>query len=81
MAPIDAFHVRYATRLADAIGARVVMPDYPLAPEHTWRDSHDALVARRGPLGRARRAASCWPATRPAAASPWPSRSRCATAG
>lgn len=45
MAPIDAFHVRYATRLADAIGARVVMPDYPLAPEHTWADSHDALVA------------------------------------
>jgi monoterpene epsilon-lactone hydrolase len=45
MAPIDALHVRYATRLADAIGARVVMPDYPLAPEHTWRDSHDALVA------------------------------------
>jgi acetyl esterase/lipase len=44
MAPIDAFHVRYATRLADAIGARVVMPDYPLAPEHTWKDSHDALV-------------------------------------
>ena len=44
MAPIDAFHVRYATRLADAIGARVVMPDYPLAPEHTWKDCHDALV-------------------------------------
>ncbi|WP_416955420.1 alpha/beta hydrolase [Nocardioides sp. T5] len=44
MAPIDPFHVRYATRLADAIGARVVMPDYPLAPEHTWKDSHDALV-------------------------------------
>ncbi len=45
MAPIDAFHVRYATRLAAAIGARVVLPDYPLAPEHTWADSHDALVA------------------------------------
>lgn len=45
MAPIDAVHVRYATRLADAIGARVVMPDYPLSPEHTWADSHDALVA------------------------------------
>ncbi len=45
MAPIDAVHVRYATRLAHAIGARVVMPDYPLAPEHTWADSHDALVA------------------------------------
>ncbi len=44
-APIDGFHVRYATRLADAIGARVVMPDYPLAPEHTWADSHDGLVA------------------------------------
>ena len=44
MAPIDPFHVRYATRLADAIGARVVMPDYPLAPEHTWKDAHDALV-------------------------------------
>ncbi len=45
MAPLDGFHVRYATRLADAIGARVVMPAYPLAPEHTWADSHDALVA------------------------------------
>lgn len=45
MAPMDPFHVRYATRLARAIGARVVLPDYPLAPEHTWRDSHDALVA------------------------------------
>lgn len=45
MAPIDAFHVRYTTRLARAIGARIVLPDYPLAPGHTWRDSHDALVA------------------------------------
>ncbi len=44
MAPIDQFQVRYAIRLADAIGARVVMPDYPLAPEHTWRDSYQALV-------------------------------------
>jgi monoterpene epsilon-lactone hydrolase len=44
MAPIDPLHVRYATRLADAMGARVVMPDYPLAPEHTWQDSHDVLV-------------------------------------
>ena len=48
MAPIDAFQVRYATRLADAIGARVVIPDYPLAPEHTWKDSHDALVEDAG---------------------------------
>jgi acetyl esterase/lipase len=41
---IDTFHVRYATRLARALGARVVMPDYPLAPEHSWRDSHDAIA-------------------------------------
>lgn len=41
---IDAFHVRYAARLAAALGAHVVMPDYPLAPEHTWRDSHDAIA-------------------------------------
>jgi epsilon-lactone hydrolase len=44
MAPIDAFHVRYLTRLAEALGARIVLPDYPLAPEHTWRDSFDPLV-------------------------------------
>jgi acetyl esterase/lipase len=49
MAPIDPFQVRYITRLATALGSssggvRVVMPDYPLAPEHTWRDSHDAIV-------------------------------------
>ncbi|MCY7396329.1 MAG: alpha/beta hydrolase [Nocardioides sp.] len=45
VAPIDAFHVRYAARLAAGLGVRVVLPDYPLAPEHTWRDSHDPLVA------------------------------------
>jgi monoterpene epsilon-lactone hydrolase len=48
IAPIDAFHVRYVTRLAHALDARVVLPDYPLAPEHTWRDSHAALVASAG---------------------------------
>ena len=45
MAPISAWQVRYAARLAAGVGARVVMPDYPLAPEHSWRDSHDDLVA------------------------------------
>jgi acetyl esterase/lipase len=45
MAPISAWQVRYATRLAADVDARVVMPDYPLAPEYTWRDSHDDLVA------------------------------------
>lgn len=44
MAPMDAAHVRYAGRLATALDARVVLPDYPLAPEHTWRESHAALV-------------------------------------
>ena len=44
VAPIDPFHVRYATRLATALRARVVLPDYPLTPEHTWRDSHAPLV-------------------------------------
>jgi len=44
MAPISAWQVRYAARLADDLGARVVVPDYPLAPEHSWRDSHDDLV-------------------------------------
>lgn len=44
MAGIDPFHVRYVARLADRLNARVVLPDYPLAPEHTWRHSHDALV-------------------------------------
>jgi len=42
--PLDPYHVRYAARLATALGARVVLPDYPLAPEHTWRDSHEPLV-------------------------------------
>lgn len=44
MAPIDPFHVRYVARLARALGVRVVLPDYPLAPEHTWRDSFDQVV-------------------------------------
>lgn len=44
VAPLDPFHVRYATRLATALHARVVLPDYPLAPEHCWHDSHEALV-------------------------------------
>ncbi|WP_148613562.1 alpha/beta hydrolase [Nocardioides rubriscoriae] len=44
VAPADPVHVRYATRLARHLDAEVVLPFYPLAPEHTWRDSHDALV-------------------------------------
>jgi acetyl esterase/lipase len=44
VAPIDPFQVRYAARLATELGARVVMPDYPLTPEHTWRDAHAPIV-------------------------------------
>lgn len=44
VAPIDPFHLRYVSRLARGLRARVVLPDYPLAPEHSWRDSHDALA-------------------------------------
>jgi acetyl esterase/lipase len=43
-AGIDPFHVRYAARLAEALGAHVVLPDYPVAPEHTWRASHASLA-------------------------------------
>src|SRR3954470_8424492 len=42
--PIDPFQVRYAARLASALNTRVVMPDYPLTPEHTWRDAHGPIV-------------------------------------
>ncbi len=45
VAGIDPFHLRYAARLASALGARVVLPDYPLTPAHDWSDSHEALVA------------------------------------
>ena len=44
VAPIDPFQVKYAARLATALNASVVMPDYPLAPEHSWRDSHEDVV-------------------------------------
>lgn len=41
---IDPFHVLWCARLARALGARVVLPDYPLAPEHSWRDSWPQVV-------------------------------------
>lgn len=42
--PSDKRHWRFATRLADALDARVVLPLYPLAPEFTVEDSFDGLV-------------------------------------
>jgi len=53
---IDGAHVRYAARLATTYDAHVLLPDYPLTPTHTWRESHDDLVdlaarlAEAGPL-------------------------------
>jgi monoterpene epsilon-lactone hydrolase len=41
---LDRFHWRYAARLAGRLGVRVVLPDYPLTPNHTWRDSLPALT-------------------------------------
>ena len=44
MAPLDPYHVRWLARVARRLRARVVIPHYPLTPEHTWRDSYDLLV-------------------------------------
>jgi monoterpene epsilon-lactone hydrolase len=44
VAPIDPYQVRYAARMASELGARVVLPDYPLTPEHTWVDAHEPIV-------------------------------------
>ncbi len=44
VSPLDPFHLRYVTRLACALKARVVLPTYPLAPLHSWRDSHDVFA-------------------------------------
>lgn len=55
VSPADSAHVRWATRVAGPLGARVVLPDYPLAPAHDWRSSRAALVedvARYAELGR-----------------------------
>jgi monoterpene epsilon-lactone hydrolase len=42
--PADPRHWRFLTRLADTLGARAVLPCYPLAPEHTVDDSFEALL-------------------------------------
>jgi acetyl esterase/lipase len=49
-APAHDLQWRFAARIAAAVGARLVVPAYPLAPEHTWRDSHDTLVDLVGKL-------------------------------
>jgi epsilon-lactone hydrolase len=42
--PSDSRHWTFATRLADALGARAVLPLYPLAPEFTVHDSLEDLA-------------------------------------
>jgi monoterpene epsilon-lactone hydrolase len=42
--PVDGRHFVFLRRLARELGTRVLLPLYPLAPEHTWRDSREALV-------------------------------------
>lgn len=44
VSPLDAVHWRYAAGLARRYGLRVVLPTYPLAPGHSWRDSRAALL-------------------------------------
>jgi monoterpene epsilon-lactone hydrolase len=44
MAPVDHFQVLWVTRLAKELRARVVLPDYPLTPEHTVHASHEAVA-------------------------------------
>ncbi len=44
VADVDRFHWRYVATLARTLGVRVVLPAYPLAPEHTWRDVHPPLL-------------------------------------
>ena len=42
--PVDPRQWSFAVRVADALGARAVMPLYPLAPEFTVHDSLDGLA-------------------------------------
>ncbi len=42
--PSDHRHWRFATRVADALGARAVLPLYPLAPEYTVHDCLESLA-------------------------------------
>jgi monoterpene epsilon-lactone hydrolase len=43
--PSDKRHWRFLARLADTLGARAVLPAYPLAPEFTVEDSFEAMLA------------------------------------
>jgi len=42
--PADPRQFSFTRGLADRLGVRLLFPLYPLAPEHTWRDSRPGLV-------------------------------------
>lgn len=42
---ISAWHWKFVARLADALGAKGVIPAYPVAPEFTVEDSFEQMVA------------------------------------
>ncbi|GAB3652619.1 alpha/beta hydrolase [Nocardioides korecus] len=44
-APTDPRHWSFLSRFADALGARAVLPAYPLAPEFTVEDSFEAVLS------------------------------------
>jgi acetyl esterase/lipase len=48
---VDRFHWRYVAALVRRLDVRVVLPAYPLAPEHTWRDAHPPLLRLAEQLG------------------------------
>jgi len=37
-------HFTYLTSIVEGSGATVIAPQYPLAPQHTWRDSFEQVV-------------------------------------
>ena len=38
------FHLHYCAKLAQRIGAYVLLPLYPLAPNHIWKETYDLLT-------------------------------------
>ena len=78
--PTDPRHWRFAVALADALGARAVLPTYPWlrSSPSTTRSTSWSCSSRR--WRRSHREGSCWPATRRVVAthSRWPRR--CVTA-
>lgn len=48
--PSDDRHWRFLTKLAAALGARAVLPAYPLAPEFTVEDSFEEMLALFGEI-------------------------------